>query len=593
MKSKGYIPPAFIERLLLRVNIVEVIGNRLILKKAGVHYKACCPFHQEKTPSFVVNENKQFYHCFGCGASGNAVQFIMAYEQCDFIEAIEVLAQMEGMNVPYEQSDQPQTAENQDKTTRLLEWVEWANQFFMQQLRVHPERERAVAYLKQRGMSGEIAKRFSIGYAPNEWHMLRDFLLQKGATISELLASGLITQNDKKSTYDRFRDRIIFPIRNRQGKVLAFGGRILDQGEPKYLNSPETEFFHKGQMLYGLYEVRTHSRYIDEIIVVEGYMDVVMLANFDINNVVATLGTATSTTQVEHLLRQVKRVIFCFDGDRAGKEAAWKALQASLPVLTTGKTVAFLFLPDGEDPDSFVRTQGKQAFSSLLSEAKGFSEYLFDYLQTEIAEEHLGQIEANALLLERASELIQKMPDSTLRDFLRDELVKKTQASNDLLRKKGLGVTPNKTARRSTQVAALPITKRTPVQRLIALLLNNPQLAMQTSLANLPDASISGIELLKELITLIQDKHWQHAGQILGHYQMQPVYAHLTKLARLEVIDDEALQYNEWQELLQRLTQQVDPRKIALEKLAKGETLTSEEIARIQGNIIQQPENES
>jgi len=375
----GRIPQHFIDDLLTRIDIVEVIDHRVPLKKAGHEYKACCPFHGEKTPSFTVSQVKQFYHCFGCGEHGNAISFLMDYEHMDFVEAIEALAHGAGIEVPREAgTDQAPQSSNQ----AAYDLLEQTAQYYQQQLRDHAEAQRAVDYLKERGLTGEVAARFGIGFAPPGWDNLTRALGNDKKIQQELLNTGLVIErNDSSGIYDRFRDRIQFPIHDRRGRTIGFGGRVINKDDtPKYLNSPETPVFHKGRELYGLYEARKAMRKLVRILVVEGYMDVVALAQFDINYAVATLGTATTHDHLETLFRTVPEIIFCFDGDRAGRQAAWRALENTLPVLRDGRAARFLFLPDGEDPDSQVRKTGKTGFEAAMDQATHLSDFFFDQL---------------------------------------------------------------------------------------------------------------------------------------------------------------------------------------------------------------------
>jgi len=344
----GRIPQSFIDEVLNRTDIVEVIDTRVPLKKAGREFKACCPFHTEKTPSFTVSQVKQFYHCFGCGEHGTAITFLMDYEHMEFVEAIEELARRAGLEVPRETG----TTHSQTPSTLLhYALLERVADYYQEQLRTHPQAGRAVEYLKQRGLTGEVAARFNIGFAPPGWENIAAALDADGTIHKQLLELGLTIERDTGgSAYDRFRDRIQFPIRDRRGRTIGFGGRVLDDSTPKYLNSPESPVFHKGQELYGLFEARKAVRKLERILVVEGYMDVVALAQFGINYAVATLGTATTHEHLERLFRTVPEVVFCFDGDRAGREAAWRALENTLPVLRDGREARFLFLPDEEDP---------------------------------------------------------------------------------------------------------------------------------------------------------------------------------------------------------------------------------------------------
>ena len=399
------IPQSFIQDLLHRVDIVDVIDRYVKLKKAGANYVACCPFHSEKSPSFTVAPVKQFYHCFGCGAHGTAITFMMEYGGVGFIDAVKDLAQGVGMKVPEpERSEHSQrkASETHDLYAVLLE----AAQFYRASLKDSP---RAIAYLKNRGLSGDVAKRFGIGYAPDAWQNLDKAFEDYGA--KALVTAGLVKQNEGKR-YDVFRDRIMFPIVDVRGNVIGFGGRVLDKGEPKYLNSPETPVFEKGRELYGLYQARRAIHDAGRALVVEGYMDVVALAQHGIGYAVATLGTATTGLHVQKLFRQTDEVVFSFDGDTAGRRAAWRALENSLPELADGKSVRFLFLPQGEDPDSYVRSHGKDGFEALLGSAVPLSRYLLDELS---GHHDLASAEGRAALVHAAKPLVTKLQKTAFR----------------------------------------------------------------------------------------------------------------------------------------------------------------------------------
>ena len=360
----GRIPSQFIDDLIARTDIVDLIGSRVQLRKAGKDFQARCPFHDEKTPSFTVSRDKQFYHCFGCGAHGTAIGFLMEYDRLGFREAIEELAQKAGLEVPSEAVATPTGPDS----APLYAILELAAQVYRRQLREHPDAPRAVEYLKDRGLNGEIAGRYAMGYAPASWDFLLARLGTDAGARERLFQAGLITEQDGKR-YDRFRDRIMFPIRDRRGRVIGFGGRLLGDGKPKYLNSPETPVFHKGRELYGLYEAQQARRKLERLLVVEGYLDVIALAQFGIDYAVATLGTATTPEHLQLLLRSAPELVFCFDGDRAGRDAAWKALETALPLATGNQSLRFLFLPDGEDPDTLVRNEGQAAFEQRLQRA--------------------------------------------------------------------------------------------------------------------------------------------------------------------------------------------------------------------------------
>ncbi|MDH4763629.1 DNA primase [Pseudomonas sp. SORGH_AS199] len=427
----GLIPQGFIDDLLNRTDIVEVVGARVKLKKAGKNWMACCPFHNEKTPSFSVSPDKQFYYCFGCGAGGNALGFIMDHDNLEFPEAVEELAKKAGVDVPREESG-GRRKPRQPTDSPLYPLLAAAAEFYRLALRNHPKRQAAVDYLKKRGLTGEIARDFGLGFAPPGWdnlgkHLGGDDLQQKA-----MLDAGLLVENaESGKRYDRFRDRVIFPIRDSRGRVIAFGGRVLGDDKPKYLNSPETPVFHKGQELYGLFEARKHNRDLDEILVVEGYMDVIALAQQGIRNAVATLGTATSEEHIKRLFRIVPSILFCFDGDQAGRSAAWRALESALPVLKDGFRVRFLFLPEGEDPDTLVRAEGADAFQArFVQQAQPLAEYFFQQLMIEADP---ATLEGKAHLATLAAPLIEKIPGNNLRLLMRQRLSELTGLGNDAL----------------------------------------------------------------------------------------------------------------------------------------------------------------
>ncbi len=406
------IPESFIQELLARTDIVEIIDRVVPLKKAGANYAACCPFHKEKSPSFTVSPAKQFYHCFGCGAHGTSIGFLMEHQGLSFPDAIEELARHCGLTVPQEDNDRAfrKPAIGSEEGPSLLDVMLKAHKYYRDELKKSP---RAIEYLKGRGLTGEIAARFGIGYAPEGWQNLRSvFPEYDNTSFQALIKDGLVIENEQKRRYDRFRDRIMFPILDQKGQVIAFGGRILDQGEPKYLNSPETPLFEKGREVFGLPQARETCRQTDTVIVVEGYMDVVALAQHGIGNAVATLGTATTTTHIRKLLRMVDRVVFCFDGDAAGRKAAWRALENSLEALAEQKVLAFAFLPPEHDPDSYVRDLGKEAFQAAIDRATPLSEFL---LQTLTSHVDLSSAEGRAKLLAEAKPLLQKIPTPMLR----------------------------------------------------------------------------------------------------------------------------------------------------------------------------------
>ncbi|WP_457978356.1 DNA primase [Ectopseudomonas composti] len=427
----GLIPQSFIDDLLNRTDIVDVVSSRIQLKKTGKNYSACCPFHKEKTPSFTVSPDKQFYYCFGCGAGGNALGFVMDHDQLEFPQAIEELAKRAGMDVPREESGRGHKP-LQPVDSPLYPLLNAAAEHYRQALKSHPQRKYAVEYLKGRGLTGEIARDFGIGFAPPGWDNLFKQLGADTLQQKVMIDAGLLIENAENGRrYDRFRDRIMFPIRDSRGRVIAFGGRVLGDDKPKYLNSPETPVFHKGQELYGLYEARKHNRDLDEIMVVEGYMDVIALAQQGLRNAVATLGTATSEEHLKRLFRIVPSVLFCFDGDAAGRNAAWRALESALPSLQDGRRARFLFLPDGEDPDTLVRAEGTDAFRARINQhAQPLADYFFQQLCEEADPRSL---EGKAHLVTLAAPLIDKIPGNNLRALMRQRLSEITGLSSEAL----------------------------------------------------------------------------------------------------------------------------------------------------------------
>jgi DNA primase len=459
------IPKSFIQDLLNRLDIVDVIERYVPLKKAGANYAACCPFHSEKSPSFTVSQSKQFYHCFGCGAHGTAIGFVMEHAGMGFVDAIEELARGIGMAVPHEASTSTQV--HPQVSPDLYELMQAATRYYREQLKLSP---RAIEYLKRRGLSGEIAARFGIGYAPDGWQNLN------GITPSYqdvgLVETGMVIEGEGGKRYDRFRDRIMFPIVNVRGKVIGFGGRILDSGEPKYLNSPETDLFEKGHELYGLFQAQKSIRSHQQVVVVEGYMDVVALAQHGVEYAVATLGTATTPYHVQKLLRMVDQVVFCFDGDAAGQRAAWRALENSLPHLLDGKRIGFLFLPKEHDPDSYIREYGTEAFEQLLQDSLPLSGYLLRELSAQV---DLRTQEGRSNLLETAKPMLLAITAPTLSLLLRKEVATLAGISQQELEGlygiKSVGGPP----KRATQKAGRPAVSNLRV--LLRCLLFKPDLA--------------------------------------------------------------------------------------------------------------------
>ncbi|PUA28826.1 MAG: DNA primase [Cellvibrio sp. 79] len=426
----GLIPQSFIDDLLDRLDIVDVVDSRVKLKKTGKNYSACCPFHDEKTPSFTVSPEKQFFYCFGCGASGNALGFVMDYERLSFPEATESLARLAGLEVPREVQTEAQQKREEEKRS-IYTLLEKADQFYQQQLRHHTSKHLAVNYLKNRGLDGKTAKAYGVGFAPPGWDNLLKSLAQNDDDKHLLIEGGmLIHQEQEKKLYDRFRHRIMFPIRDTRGRVIGFGGRVLGDDKPKYLNSPETPVFHKGQELYGLYEARLAYRELPRLLVVEGYMDVVSLAQFGICYGVATLGTACGPDHLDRAFKYTNEVVFCFDGDKAGRSAAHRALEASIECMTDGRTVKFLFLPENEDPDTLVRQIGPEKFERMIELAVPFEDYLFDAVADGL---NIRTMEGRATFSKRAAPLLERLPKGVFRELMFESLATRTGLNRNVL----------------------------------------------------------------------------------------------------------------------------------------------------------------
>ena len=425
------IPPDFIQTLRERADIVDIVGSRVNLVKKGKDHWGLCPFHDEKTASFKVSADKQFYYCFGCQASGSALDFLQTYDGLDFVSAVETLASRLGLEVPQVKGDREEDTRRREERDRLSNVTRLASEFYQRQLRSHPDKERVISYLKGRGLTGEIAREYALGFAPGGWDNLMTALADDTADEDVITAGLIVDRPEEKKRYDRFRDRVMFPIRDIRGRTIAFGGRVIsDDDKPKYLNSPETPIFHKGRELYGLFEAKRSNRQLESLIVVEGYMDVVALARHGIGNAVATLGTASTQDHVQRLFRTVNTIIFCFDGDRAGRNAAWKALLNCLPQMGDGRNVRFEFLPDGEDPDSMVRKEGKDRFELRLERAQLLSEFMFGRLSETI---DVQSIDGRAQLAKEGMVLLMQMPDTMFRALMIESLSEKTGLSTDKL----------------------------------------------------------------------------------------------------------------------------------------------------------------
>ncbi|ENJ1750032.1 DNA primase [Vibrio parahaemolyticus] len=571
----GHIPRSFIDDLLARLDIVDIIDARVKLKKKGKNYGACCPFHNEKTPSFSVSQEKQFYHCFGCGAHGNAIDFMMEFERLEFVEAIEELASYLGLDVPREQrsggggqfKSGPQASSSEKRS--LYDLMGSIAQFYRNQLK-QPSSKVAIEYLKDRGLSGEIVQKFGIGYVADEWDLVRKYFGQNKDNQDMLVTGGMLIENDKGNRYDRFRGRIMFPIRDRRGRVIGFGGRVLGEGTPKYLNSPETPIFHKGKELYGLYEVLQAHREPAQILVVEGYMDVVALAQYGVDYSVASLGTSTTGDHIQMLFRQTNTVVCCYDGDRAGKEAAWRALENALQFLKTGNTLKFLFLPDGEDPDSYVRKYGKAAFEQQIEQATPLSSYLFDNL-IELHQINLGNNEGKSALRAYASALIDKIPDPYFQELLEKLLDERTGFDNRLRQ-------PRKKISETRPQPHKEI-KRTPMREVIALLIQNPSYAqMVPDLSSVRDLSIPGLSLFADVLDKCQAHPHINTGQLLEHWRNSQNEALLSRLASWDIPLDEDNQEEIFLDSLDKIIAQCVEKQIEnLQAKARSVGLSAEE----------------
>lgn len=512
------LPDAFIDDLLARSDLVEVIGSRVPLKRQGRDYSARCPFHDERSPSFTVSPTKQFYHCFGCGAHGTAIAFLMNYERLEFLDAVEELAKRVGMEVPKDTR-----VHNEDGESReLYAMLEASAKFFQNQLAQH---QAARAYLDKRGVDAENRARFAIGYAPEGFNALKDALGNDERQLKLLEKTGMLSKSDSGRIYDKFRDRVMFPIHDRRGRVIAFGGRVLEKDDgPKYLNSPETVLFHKGRELYGLWQVRqTHAK-IARLIVVEGYMDVVALFQYGVTQAVATLGTATTADHAELLFRNAADVYFCFDGDRAGRGAAWKAVEAILPRMRDGRQAFFLFLPEGEDPDSIVRKEGATGFDARLATATSLSEFFFNEHSKDVS---LSTLEGKARLAERAKPYLASIPDGAFRDLMQQRLTELTGVGAHT---QTIAKTPVAPSMRSTR--GTPAPKQSLVRAAISFLLQDPTLAQAVELPYLfAVLRQPGIPLLIELIALARERPGIGTGVLLEHFAQREEGAALHKLA--------------------------------------------------------------
>jgi len=561
----GTIPREFIDEVLAYTDIVELIDSRVPLKRSGGNHMACCPFHGEKTPSFSVNQAKQFYHCFGCGVSGDAIRFLMEYEHLSFVEAVEELAQMAGLQVPRVaySNDQPKQAPEQ------FELLDQVANYYQHQLNNHPQAQQVQAYVQQRGLSPEIIKTFALGFAPPGWdNVLNVIGSGNEQKIQALFETGMLIKRDdsesdnnkqhKSPWYDRFRDRLMFPIRDRRGRTIAFGGRILGDGKPKYLNSPETRLFHKGQELYGLFELKQALRKIERILVVEGYMDVVSLAQFDVRYSVATLGTATTAEHLQKLFRLCDEVVFCFDGDRAGREAAWRAMNNALAAIKPGKQARFMFLPDGEDPDSLVRQKGKSGFETEMSKAMTFSQFFFDNLMKQV---NMESLDGRSRLIDLSKPYLEQIKEGAFQTLMiarLSELAEIDLASLlPLLGIKSAVTASIKTEKRNIARSHTPKAP-SPIKKAITYLLQYPLLAETAGdPGRFLSLELEDIDVFVQLLDLLQNDPHLTTARVLANWQDKEQHQYLARLAvePLLITDEQAIRC-EFSETLQLLTRQ-------------------------------------
>ncbi|HVN46443.1 MAG TPA: DNA primase [Steroidobacteraceae bacterium] len=590
----GRIPQHFIDELIARTDIVELIGARVPLKKSGREFKACCPFHTEKTPSFWVSPDKQFYHCFGCGRHGTSLGFLMDHDHMAFPEAVEELAARLGLTVPHEGGAERSVPRGDELLYELMARVA---RFYCEQLAREP---RAGAYLAKRGLTSATLERFAIGYAPNSWQeLLRRFGASDGER-KRLAEAGLIIERervpgrDEERYYDRFRDRVMFPIRDVRGRIIAFGGRVLDAGEPKYLNSPETVLFHKGRELYGLYEARQARRNLERLVVVEGYMDTVSLHQAGIDYAVATLGTATTAEHLRRIFRLVPTVVFAFDGDRAGRAAAWRALQQALPEAREGREIRFLFLPQGQDPDTLILAEGRDAFEQRLAAAVPLSEYLIRELSEQ---SELGSADGRARFAEQARPLFARVPAGVYRELLLERLAQVVGLAPERLEALWSG-RPSATSPGPTPAPPAPTAparatragRGSLVRQAIIRLLHHPAIALEVTAAERAGLEASeepGVALLRELLDDLRQQPARIPAQVIQRWVTHQEGETLQKLlAREEVITGAEAAGGELRAALVKLADQAASRRLeALEAKSRAGSLSADELVEFQGLI--------
>jgi DNA primase len=520
----GRIPKQFIDDLIERTDVVDLIDAKVPLKKAGKNYQACCPFHNEKSPSFSVSPDKQFYHCFGCGAHGNVIGFLMEYEQLEFVEAIEELARLHGLDIPREDvKGKTQKYESVSREQKLSDYdlLETASKFFQHQLKHDENSKKVIEYLKSRSLSGEIAQQYGIGYAPESWDKALKSLSKTPEQQQQLVDLKVLTQNDKGRTYDFFRNRVMFPIRDKRGRVVGFGGRVIDDSMPKYLNSPETRVFHKGRELYGFYQAKVANPKLEKVLIVEGYMDVVSLAQQGINYAVASLGTATTADHMQMLFRATRQVICCYDGDRAGRDAAWRALENALPHLKDGIDLRFSFLPDGEDPDTMVQKEGKDAFEQRLSQSTPLLSYFYEHFLVDL---DITTDAGKSALVAAAKPLIEMVPSDYYKEALMAKLADLIGKSVDKL----VGFNRSPIAQVRQKQTELHVT---PMRRAIALLLQHPHLAKVVPfIPALSQADLPGFNVLINIQKTILEQPEIKSHILLERFRESKEYSFLSRL---------------------------------------------------------------
>ena len=581
----GRIPQSFLDDLLERVDLVDIVDRRVKLKKTGKNYSARCPFHDEKTPSFTVNPDKQFFYCFGCGAGGNALGFVMDYDNVDFPQAVESLAGGLGLSVPREDSGHGGQPAAESRHKPLYALLESAARFYQHALRTHPSAGRAVDYLKGRGLSGEIARNFGLGFAPPGWDNLLKALGEGEEARQQLLDTGMLVKNEAGRLYDRFRDRVVFPIRDQRGRIIGFGGRVLGDDKPKYLNSPETPVFNKGRELYGLYEARQANRKLDRLLVVEGYMDVIALAQNGVNNATATLGTATSRTHLERIFRLCPEVVFCFDGDEAGRKAAFRALESTLPCMTDGRQARFLFLPEGDDPDTMVRREGAETLRRQVAAAQPLEQFLFDNLAVGL---DITTLDGRARYCRQVLPYLRQLPAGVYRELMFRDLAERTGLELASLMKLEAPATPPRrenspgagqsdgggpgpgyagatapgegasgqnaeTPRRRQALRAANGGHANLAQSAIALLLHKPSAARIADPGELSDLEGADAALLRAMLELLQRRPDSSTAMLLGHWYGTPEGELLNRLAGQERLIPAAGIEDQFRDTLSRL----------------------------------------